>query len=169
MDMKTLRRRCAARIRDLAIPNPFDIEIFVASVAECRGRPIVLQPISLHGVVSGAWAAMESIDIVFYEQHATLFHQQHIALHELSHILCEHRGFATTEESLRSLLLADVPIERLRTLQSHHYSDEDEQEAEVLASLILERVNNAQADTAVSDPNIAGTLQLLDDLEGMTS
>jgi hypothetical protein len=132
MDMKTLRRRCAARIRDLPIPNPFDIEIFVASVAERRGRPIVLQPISLHGVVSGAWAAMESIDIVFYEQHATPFHQQHIALHELSHILCEHRGFAITEEGLRSLLLADVPIERLRTLQSHHYSDEDEQEAEML-------------------------------------
>lgn len=169
MDIKTLRKRCAARIRDLPIPNPFDVQIFSTFIAERHGRPIVLQPIALHGVVSGAWAAMESIDIVFYEQHATPFHQQHIILHELGHILCEHRGFAITEEGLRSLPLADVPIERLRTLQSHPYSDEDEQEAEVLASLILERVNNAQADTAVSDPNIAGTLQLLDDLEGMTS
>jgi hypothetical protein len=119
----------------------------------------VLQPISLHGVVSGAWAAMESIDIVFYEQHATPFHQQHIILHELSHILCEHQGFDFTEEGLRSLLLTDAPIERLRTLQSNHYSDEEEREAEMLASLILERVNNAQADNAIKDPNISGTLQ----------
>jgi len=169
MDMKMLRKRCAARIRDLPITNPFDVQIFSTLVSERHGRPIVLHPIALHGVVSGAWAAMESIDIVFYEQHATPFHQQHIVLHELSHILCEHQGFAITDEGLRSLLLTDVPIERLRTLQSNHYSDKDEREAEVLASLILERVNNAQADTSISDPNIAGTLQLLDDLEGMTS
>ncbi|MCA1723417.1 MAG: hypothetical protein LC748_04035 [Thermomicrobia bacterium] len=169
MDMKMLRKRCAARIRDLPIPNPFDMQIFSTLVSERHKRPIVLHPIALHGVVSGAWAAMESIDIVFYEQHATPFHQQHIVLHELSHILCDHQGFAITDEGLRSLLLTDVPIERLRTLQSNHYSDEDEREAEVLASLILERVNNAQADTSISDPNIVGTLQLLDDLEGMTS
>ncbi len=169
MDMKTLRKRCAARIRDLPIENPFDIQIFSVSIGEGRGRPIVLQPISLHGVVSGAWAAMESIDIVFYEQHAIPFHQQHIILHELSHILCEHQGFDFTEQGLRSLLLTDVPIERLRTLQSNHYSDEEEREAEMLASLILERVNNAQADNSIKDPNISGTLQLLDDLEGMTS
>jgi hypothetical protein len=74
-----------------------------------------------------------------------------------------------TEEGLRSLLLTDVPIERLRALQSHHYSDGEEREAEMLASLIPERVNNAQADNAIKDANISGTLQLLDDQEGMTS
>lgn len=57
------------------------------------------------------------------------------------------------------MLLTDAPIERLRTLQSNHYSDEEEREAEMLASLILERVNNAQADNAIKDPNISGTLQ----------
>ncbi|MHB8645639.1 MAG: hypothetical protein ACYDAR_07610 [Thermomicrobiales bacterium] len=169
MDMKTLRKRCAARIPDLPIPFPFDVQIFTSSLAERRGRPIALQPMSLHGVISGAWVAMPSVDVVVYDQYTTPLHQQHIILHELSHIICEHEGIDSSEKGLQSLLFAHIPVARLRTLQDDQYSDGEEQEAEVLASLILERVSNAQTDSSISDPYIAGTLQVLDDLEGMTS
>ncbi len=169
MDMKTLRKRCAARIADLPIPIPFDVQIFVASLAERRGRPIALEPMSLQGVVSGAWVAMPSVDVVVYEQHAMPLHQRHIILHELSHIICEHQGIDSSEKGLQSLFSAPIAAARLRTLQDDQYSDGEEQEAEVLASLILERVSNAQTDSSISDPYITGTLQVLDDLEGMTS
>ncbi len=124
---------------------------------------------ALNGGVSGAWVAMPSVDIVFFEEQTSPLHRQHVILHELSHILCDHRGIATGVEGLQSLLHATATIERLRALQRNHYSDEEEQEAEILASLILERVNHAQANTAIGDPDIAGTLRLLDNLEGMCS
>lgn len=169
MEMKMVRRRCEARLRGISIPIPFDIATFSEIVANGRGRPISLQPMTLNGEVSGAWVAMPSVDIVFFEERTSPLHQQHIILHELSHILCDHRGIALNVDGLRSLLSSTAPVKRLRVLQRNHYSDEEEQEAEILASLILDFVNHAQANIAIGDPDIAGTLRLLDNLEGMRS
>lgn len=169
MDMRMVRRRCEARLRHVTIPIPFDIATFTETVANRRGRPIALKPITLNGEVSGAWVAMPSVDIVFFEERTSPLHRLHIMLHELSHILCDHYGIALDVDGLQSLLRSTVPVERLRALQRNQYSDEEEQEAEVLASLILERVNHAQASNATSDPDIAGTLRLLDSMEGMPS
>jgi hypothetical protein len=67
---------------------------------------------------------------------------RHIILHELSHVLCAHAhhsaGSATL--SLHSLLpdLRDDVLQRVLTRSC--YSQAEEQEAEVLATLLLERV-----------------------------
>src|SRR6266567_4069829 len=132
MDMKMVRRRCEARLRDVTIPIPFDIETFSEVIASRRGRPISLQPMTLNGEVSGAWVAMPSVDIVFFEDWTSPLHRQHIILHELSHILCDHNGIALDIAGIQSLLRSTTPVERLRALQRNHYSDEEEQEAEIL-------------------------------------
>ncbi len=167
MDIRTLRRRYAARIRDLPIPIPFDIEIFTSAIADRRGRPIVLQPMPLLGETFGAWIEEASVDVVFYEQHTTPLHQQHIILHELGHILCDHQGIDADEFSAPSPPESSQSGERLRALRDGRYTDEEEREAEMIATLILTRVTSAQANTTARDPDIAGTLRLLDSLEGL--
>lgn len=166
MDMKTLRRRYAARIHDLPIPIPFDTQIFTSIVADRRGRSIVLQPMPLLGEPFGAWIEESTVDVVFYEQHTTPLHQQHIILHELGHILCSHHGINADE--LITSLSPDIGQsgERLRALRDGRYTEEEEREAEMIATLILTRVTNAQANTTDPDPDITGTLRLLDSLEG---
>jgi Zn-dependent peptidase ImmA (M78 family) len=166
MDMQALRRRYAARIHDLPIPIPFDTQIFTATIADRRGRPIVLQPMPLLGEPFGAWVEEASVDVVFYEQHTTPLHQQHIILHELGHILCNHQGINADE--LMTALSPDIGQsgERLRALRDGRYTEEEEREAEMIATLILTRVTGAQANTIDPDPETAGILRLLDSLEG---
>ena len=166
MDMKRLRKRCAARIHDLPIPIPFDTQIFVSSLADCRSRPIVLCPMVLRGESFGAWIAEPSVDVVFYEERAAPLHQRHIILHELGHILCDHKGL--DETALAVLLSGTDPSEKLlRAPQGNRYSDEEEQEAEMIATLILTRISGAHSNTAAPDAHVADTLRLLDSLEGL--
>jgi Zn-dependent peptidase ImmA (M78 family) len=167
MDMRTLCRRYAARIRDLPIPIPFDTQIFTCAVADRRGRPIVLQPMPLLGETFGAWIEESSVDVVFYEQHTTSLHQQHIILHELGHILCNHQGIDADEIRSSSLPGTRQSGERLRALRNGRYTEEEEREAEMFATLILTRVMSAQANTTTLDPDITDTLRLLDSLEGL--
>jgi hypothetical protein len=167
MDMKTLRRRYTARIRDLPIPIPFDIQTFSAMVADRRGRPIVLQPMPLLGATFGAWIEQPSVDVVFYERHTTPLHQQHIILHELGHILCSHCGIEADELMTPASSDASPSGERLRALRDGCYTDMEEEEAEMIATLILTRVTSAQANITDPDPAVTGTLRLLDTLEGL--
>lgn len=167
MDTKTLRKRYAARIHDLPIPIPFDVQIFTATVADRRGRPIVLQPMALRGEPFGAWIEEPSVDVVFYEQRTTPLHQQHIILHELGHILCGHRGIDADELTPSPSLGTGRSSERLRASRGGRYTAAEEREAEMIATLILTRVTAAQASSTDPNPDVADTLRLLDSLEGL--
>lgn len=168
MDMDALRRRYAARIRDLPIPIPFDVQVFTSMVADRRHRPIVLQPMPLLGEPFGAWVEAPSVDVVFYEQRTTPLHQQHIILHELGHVLCDHRGIVGTAPAPPPSPDTDQLAERLRLLRHGRYTGAEEQEAEMIATLILAGVTGAQANTRDVTPHVADTLRLLDILEGWT-
>src|SRR5215217_1559286 len=89
-ELRKLRKRCEARLRDLDVPVPFDLDAFCTSVAARRGRAIVLCSVAGRHGPSGAWIASGSIDYIFYAAQTNPLHQQHIALHEVSHLLCDH-------------------------------------------------------------------------------
>lgn len=162
MELQLLRRRCERRLRDLPLPIPFDVHVLAEAIAARRDRPIVLQPQSLGDGVSGAWVAGPEVDIVFYEEHAAPLHQQHIILHELAHIVCGHKGIPLA--ALESLL--GDPSSRLRGGKRENYRSPDEWEAEILASLILERVQRSQLATMSPHTDAATLLRFLDSIEG---
>ncbi|WP_203980747.1 hypothetical protein [Planotetraspora silvatica] len=111
-------------------------------MAEQRGRPIHLRPLTGGAGVYGLWVATESADVIFYEQATTMPHQEHIILHELSHILCDHyRVPQSAEEDTRWLLPHLDPEMVRRVLRRSGYSAVEEQEAELLASLIWQRAH----------------------------
>ncbi|CCF85428.1 hypothetical protein [Nitrolancea hollandica] len=138
---KELRARCEARLRALELPEPFSAQAFCALLAAQRGRPILLQPVANRAGPWGLWVATAATDYIFYEQETSPLHQEHIILHEACHILCAHRATPIAEAELPRLLFPDLCPEMVqRVLQRTSYSTPDELEAELLASLTLERV-----------------------------
>ena len=164
MELKALRARCDTRLRQLGeLPARFDAAMLCELLAQRRGRPIVLQTIDAGVGPCGAWLACPSADLVLYERHTSALHQQHIILHEVSHLLCGHDAESVDASELSALLLPDVrPDVVQRVLRRTTYSAEDEREAELLASLILERISISDDDVAhdAAVPGLLGRLGL---------
>jgi hypothetical protein len=145
---KALRARCESRLRALELPKPFSAKAFCDQLAARRGRPILLQPIASQAGPWGLWVATSSTDYIFYERETSPLHQEHIILHEACHILCAHHATPIAEAELPRLLFPGLCPETVqRVLQRTTYSTRDEREAELLASLILERVTRTESAT----------------------
>ncbi len=152
MDLKQQRKRCEARLRGLTLPVPFDVRSFCRSLAACRNRPLLLRPMASKAGPCGLWVAGPTADYIFYERETSPLHQEHIILHEASHLLCGHHPAPVSETGLSRLLFPDLEPEMVKeVLARAAYSLEDEREAELLASLILER---ARAGTPCGAPGV---------------
>lgn len=164
MDFRRLRRRCEAILRDLHVPVPFDVRDFCAGLAEQRGRPILLSPITAGAGPHGLWMPSTSADHIFYHQATSLFHQEHIILHEVGHLLFGHQPDPVTDAELVRLLFPHVrPDIVQRVLQRIGYSTEEECEAEMLASLIRPPTTDIRsANTPPTDAEVAGLLGRLE-------
>lgn len=160
MDLRALRKRCDAIVRQLNIPTPFDARDFCDMVATQRGRPIVLRPTPMGRAIYGVWLATASTDIILYERETSPVHQRHIIVHELAHILCDHQPTRVAPEEAPALPSTELDPERIQTtMYRAMYSAAEEQEAELLASLILRRtVGVAPRHTS---PPAAGSARLL--------
>jgi hypothetical protein len=135
--MRQLRKRCEQRVREMAIPRPFELVTFCAHVERLRGRKLVLKPMPGLSAAApcGMWLSLAEADYVLYEPNTSKLHSEHIILHELGHMLCDHR--LTMDASVLSKLLPSIdPATVLRVLGRVNYATEQEQEAEMLASLI---------------------------------
>nr|WP_063809995.1 ImmA/IrrE family metallo-endopeptidase [Kibdelosporangium phytohabitans] len=136
-----MRRRCAVLARTLPMPQPFDARRLCRLVAHQRGRQITFTPMNAHDSgVLGLWVATEKTDMIFYEASTTPPHQEHIILHELAHVLCDHYPARLSASELTRMLLPSLdPAMVQRILGRSTYQAEQEQEAELLASLITQR------------------------------
>jgi hypothetical protein len=141
---RELRRRCDRRIRALVdagdLPDPFTLDDFIARVAARRSRRIELHPNDyVPGGVCGMWLKLADVDLIVYARTAPL-HQEHIVLHEVGHMLADHGGQAEVSDVTR-LLMPDLDPAMVHSLLNRSsYTDAEEQEAELLATLVLERV-----------------------------
>lgn len=143
MSARAVRRRCARLVDTLPIPHPFDIELLCRRIAADRGRPIGLRAISMPaGGPCGLCLAAAQQDFIFFERNTSRLHQEHITLHELGHLLSGHTAAASVMPEASRLLMPNLdPAVVSQILQRTHYSEQQEQEAETIASLILERAN----------------------------
>jgi hypothetical protein len=141
-----VRAACEAQIRSLNLPPRVDLETLVGAVAARRGHQIQLLPISGRPVPCGMWIATDSCDYVFYEAETSPLHRAHIVLHELAHALMGHGAARITrEETLRQLLpnLGEHLLESV--LERASYEKPAEQEAELVASLLLSKLTLGDA------------------------
>lgn len=143
MNLRELRRSCAARVEALHLPSPFAVRTFCASLEQTRRRPINLVPrVFPVGGPSGACVSTGTSDYIFYEAQTSVLHQDHIIVHEVAHLLCEHQPVVSNDEIGR-LLFPDLDRKVIeRVLGRTCYASWPEQEAELIASLILARATH---------------------------
>jgi hypothetical protein len=142
VEFRQLRRRCEALIADLTIPEPFDLEGFCANLVRTHGRPIHLLPVSLPAdAPCGLWVAGEHGDYIAYEAGTSPVHQRHIILHEIGHLLGRHEPQEQLHGSQARALFPSLSPETVRRiLRRTSYTTDEEREAELIASLILRRI-----------------------------
>ena len=140
---RRLRNDWESRLAELGVPANWDIDQLCDLVAEQRGRPIRCIPVAMSAThPCGFWIATEPADLIVYESDTSRAHQEHIIAHELAHIICCHRGSAAVDDISAQLMFPDLDPNLVRDmLRRTGYSDDQEHEAEVVASMIMERIN----------------------------
>ncbi|MFI7120892.1 hypothetical protein [Amycolatopsis sp. NPDC049868] len=175
---KELWRRCRSLADGVTLPEPFDAESFVAELALERGRPIELMQVSVpSNGPCGLLMSTERADYILYPTNTTALHRRHILLHEVGHLLCGHVGADAGADGIvldaaagKALMPNLAPELVRRVLGRTGYSAVEEQEAELLASLLAQRVartsvrGTARHHEGGSD--LAGGLARVDDLFG---
>lgn len=138
---RMLWRRCRRTVAALPLPRPFDAAGFTDALAEQRGRPLVLVPLPPHACTPcGMLVTTDRADYIGYPTSTSALHQQHILLHEVGHLVRGHAGVAHLGSSASRVLLPHLSGELVhRVLGRSVYSDVQEQEAELIASLALHR------------------------------
>ncbi|MFG2723196.1 regulator component [Streptomyces sp. NPDC048416] len=137
-----LQRRCIAMLRDLGVERSLPFDAVRARVEELRGRPLVLRELPKEAALSGVcglWLGTDAADYIFYEARTAPLHREHIILHEIGHVLCDHRrDIAARAEGLAAGPLPDDLQPQLvkRLMARSSYTSSEEQEAEMIASLI---------------------------------
>lgn len=125
--------------RDIGgIPRPFDLNALLDRVEEHRGRPIDLHatPVESHGPC-GLWLRQAGRDVIVYADNTSTVHQTHIVLHEIGHMVCDHRGACDLAlGSVTDLVSPASAGLAEHMLRRSTYGDDQEQEAEMVGSLI---------------------------------
>jgi hypothetical protein len=169
--LRRLRAACERRLADVDVPQPFNLERFCAGVAAQRGRPLLLHdlpfPASPHHPY-GLYIGTDDTDHVFLEAGTSGWHRDLIGCHEIAHLICGHHG---APEDLAADMLPDLDPKVIRRMLSRHaYTTHDEQEAEVTATLILERAARLPASHLRTIGTPTGRLSdVLADPRGATS
>jgi hypothetical protein len=165
------------RAREVAdavtLPEPFDAEAFVASLAAGRGRPIELMPVSApEGTPCGLLMSTERADYILYPTTTTALHRRHILLHEVGHLLCGHTGpdggadgVAIDAAAGRQLMPNLSPELVRRVLGRTTYTEVEEREAELVASLLAQRVVRPGEPRGLA-PDVPDGLRRFDSLFG---
>ncbi|WP_189097632.1 hypothetical protein [Streptomyces kronopolitis] len=117
--------------------------MFCDLVAAHRGRSLRLMDLPTGVGVSlpcGLWMSMDDEDVVVVDRRTSGYHQQQIILHELGHMLSGHRGRPGNGPVVDPALFPDLPAGTLQAILGRvHYGNVEEQEAEMIASLVLAR------------------------------
>jgi hypothetical protein len=160
VDLKAVRHRCETAVEDLDLFPPLNVDALAEQISARRGRPLHLFRKSTSLGPCGMWLSMPTADYVFFEANTSGWHRDHIILHELGHLVNDHQASdVIDEDTIRELLphLNSAMVQRVLGRMS--YSAVEEQEAEVFASVVRERVGvSAPVLPAAADPGISGVL-----------
>lgn len=119
--------------------SSFTLQGFIAWVGKKRGKAIEMTAWAMPAAIFGAWIEVEDMDYIFYDEDAIPLHKAHIQLHELAHMLCGHETIKATKETLADILMGKFSADNL--LLRSTKSDQKEQEAELLTSLIQTQIH----------------------------
>ena len=142
MNRDQARRECEMLVAALDLPEPFDLAEMCRRLGEQRGRAITLMSHDMVvGGLCGTWMGTATADYVFYEQDTSRLHQQHIVCHEIGHILRRHEPGKILSSDLARVIAPGIEQGDVRRVLGRDcYDDDEEFEAELIATLILRRI-----------------------------
>jgi hypothetical protein len=145
------------------MPAPFRPDTFVRAVAEHRDRRIELMPVpATAGAPCGLLMTTDRADYILYPVDTTELHQQHILMHEVAHLLCGHTGTAEIDAAATRALMPNLSPELVRRVLGRTvYTETEEHEAELLASLIAQRAARLPRRPSVQAPDEVVQLERL--------
>lgn len=163
---RQLRRRCDAALRGIEIPAPWDLDGFLRSLGDRRGREIVLaEAPELTNSVSAKWWKDRDRDFIFYAPTQSVFYLELNVFHEVGHMLCGHdhpsAGQPFAGGDMEALTTAP---DAARTIfsRSSRFDSVEEREAEFIAyrlKLLIEQRHSPSADD--DDPATAHLRQTM--------
>ncbi|MEV4738741.1 regulator component [Streptomyces sp. NPDC049555] len=137
-----LRIACSERLERLNLPHRFGTQQLCDAVAELRGKPIVLRPMdtaTTGDLPCGIRVETATADILYFERGTSALHQMHILAHEIGHVLCDHPGsLSLGGDADQALGLNPTLVQRMSGRTS--YRNDDEREAEMMATVIRQRI-----------------------------
>jgi hypothetical protein len=158
--LRRLQRRCQAKLNglQLELPVPFTIQAFCQRLAQRLSRQIVLCPVDTRTGPCGLWVATADIDYFFYERATSKLHQELIVGHEAGHRVFNHHSAEVMPDELADVLGLKVHLVH-RMLGRTTYTREEEQEAEVFGTLVVQQaVRAAVPARPPADPAVAAAL-----------
>jgi hypothetical protein len=162
-----LRAECLPIVNSLDIPVPFHLQQFCDRLQKRRERLLYLRPVTLPpGGPSGMCVSTHTADYIFYEAGTSSLHREHIVLHEIGHLLLGHlTTMSESEQALQLLLTSLDPQVVIRMLGRGDCSGIAEQQAEMVATLIMQRAvrrlpSPARAEDAHMITRLSRTLEV---------
>lgn len=137
-----LRKSCEVLVDSLRLPYRFTTRELRDAITALRGKPIVLRPLNTLGAIDapcGIRLETPDADFLFYEEGASIHHQRHILTHELMHVFRNHPGSLEVDSST-AYSLGVNPTLVMRMSGRTSYSTVDEREAEMLATIVRQRM-----------------------------
>ncbi|MDX3873067.1 regulator component [Streptomyces europaeiscabiei] len=137
-----LLKSCEEQVDRLRLPYRFSTRELHEAIAALRGKPIILKPLSTLGAIDapcGVRLEMPESDLIFYEEGTSMHHQRHILTHELCHVYCDHPGSLEVDAATAHALGVN-PTLVMRMSGRTSYSTADEREAEMMATIIRQRI-----------------------------
>ncbi|MEV4721952.1 hypothetical protein AB0J94_32600 [Micromonospora noduli] len=145
MRLRRLERIAARVLEELSLPRLITMSALCGHISAARQRPLHLHPLTMAGTPGapgGMWIETQAADHIFYNGDTRPLHQQHIILHEIGHMLCRHRNADT---DALAAIMPDLDVEMVRSVLTRStYSLVAEQEAEVIATLLAQRMQSPE-------------------------
>ncbi|MFF3554629.1 hypothetical protein ACFYXL_14610 [Streptomyces tsukubensis] len=138
------------------------------AISRSRGRRIELRAFALPSPGPlGLWCETPTADLIVFQKETTPLHQDHIVLHEVGHILADHPGPGLSSQ-LATALPGLKPAAVHRVLQRCSYDSDQEREAELVATIIMEwaSVLDEVSTPPSEDPSVQRVHAALGDRQG---
>ncbi|MEH1015055.1 hypothetical protein V6U90_18320 [Micromonospora sp. CPCC 206060] len=123
------------------MPEPFDLQLFVGQLSADRGRPIHLLPFDLPpGAPCGLCVTTDYADYLVVRSTTSGAQRDHIVLHEAAHLMLGHRPHPLDEQIGVGQVFRHLDPRVVQGMLGRSaYGTVEEQEAEILASLLGQR------------------------------
>jgi hypothetical protein len=153
VSLSSMRRAAKRKLESLHMPPCRDVVEFAQALSAKRGIPLHVLPVTIRpSDPCGLWLSTPEADFITYEAVASRPHQHHIIAHELGHMIYGHQGVSAASSITTQLLFPDLDPSLVQDMLGRSgYTEPQEQEAEMMATIIQDRLRH-EPDVEVADP-----------------